>query len=162
MLENPQEPRRGRQVHIDDFNELAPTGETVFDPDAFGGAIERPMQERQQRVVRFVVDRGGGDPDFQRIAVQPRNLGPPRVRLYVHRKPDPAVVGIEREPAHGRFQNNRVTATSSQATGTISSSWPATSTNTGDRSTLPTGGTSFWNGRRNGRATLFMSGATGL
>lgn len=55
----------------------------------------------------------------------------------------------------------RAASPSSQATGSIRTSWQAISTSTGVMSTPPMGGIAFWNGLRKGRVRASKNGAAG-
>ena len=99
------------------------------------GTPERLRDERDQRVVRAPVERRRGDAELEALAVQPGHRGALRAGLDVHRE----------RPAVGRPPRPRpLSATRSSARGTpsstISRTCARTTTNSGDRSTLPIGG----------------------
>jgi hypothetical protein len=113
----------GGRVGVDavDRDDLGPAGGSSLDPHRRPGHLEPLGKEPDQGLVGRSVDRRGGEPDTDRVAVRPRYLGARSPRLHAHTETDAGRRWIDQ-----RYDSTkpRTRVRTSQATSGLKSSMP--------------------------------------
>lgn len=79
--------REQRYVGVGDLDDLAAAMRAMTDCDLRGPNAQNKMEKIDERLVRPVIHRGRGNPDFERVSMQSGHRAGGRVRLHVDREP---------------------------------------------------------------------------